>query len=55
MKAGNCSTSTFAGANGPGIELVVLIVVVLVAIVGIEVPSIARTGRVLRTRPVSIG
>ena len=45
---------SFSRANSPCVELVVLIVVVLVAIVGIEVPRVVWIGRVLTTRPVHI-
>ena len=46
---------SLSGTNAPGIELIVLIVVVLVAVVGIEVPRVVGIGRILRTRPIVVG
>ena len=43
--------TSFSGQHGPRIVVVVLVVRVLVAVVGVEVPRVVWIGRVLRTRP----
>jgi hypothetical protein len=47
--------ASFSGAHGPRVVFVVLIVVVLVAVIGVEVPRVMGIRRVLGTGPVPVG